>query len=257
MLTWPRDMTERYTPGHSENAVEFMSRRTLASHGEFLVPYLSDDVTVLDCGCGPGTITCDIASNVSKGRVVGVDADPSQVALATGNAAKRRLTNIEFRTASVYELPFEDGSFDLVFAHGLIEHLNDPPKAVGELRRVLRPAGVLALCSPDWGGFLLAPPREGLTEAIEAYKALQTRNGGDVYGGRKLAGLLSEAGFGNVDMKARYEVYESIEFIGEYLAVQLEDAGESEHASTLRHWATEPNGMFAQAWVSSTGRKAQ
>ena len=249
-------MTERYTPGHGYSAVNFMSNRTLVSHGEFLLPYLTERAIILDCGCGPGTITCDIADHIPPGNVVGADADPSQVELATKNAADRGLSNIEFRTASAYELPDENESFDLVFAHALIEHLSDPSKAVDEFRRVLQPAGTLALCSPDWAGFLVAPPSDRLGTAIEAYMTVQTSNGGDVYVGRKLAGLFSAAGFENIEMKARYELYESLQFIGEYLALQLEDAGEVGHASTFRHWAAEQNGMFAQAWVSCTGQKA-
>ena len=66
---------------------------------------------------------------------------------------------------------------------------------------------------------------------------------------------MEEAGFEAIEMQARYEVYGSLEFIGEYLALQLEGAGDSRHAATLREWAFTPNGMFAQAWVSCTGRK--
>ena len=67
--------------------------------------------------------------------------------------------------------------------------------------------------------------------------------------------LKEKAGFEAIAFQARYEVYGSLEFIGEYLALQLESAGESRCAAILRGWADTPNGMFAQAWVSCTGRK--
>lgn len=143
----------------------------------------------------------------------------------------------------------------MVFSHALLEHLGEPARAVAEFSRVLRPGGVLAVCSPDWGGFLLAPPSDELAGAIAAYTSLQTRNGGDVCAGRKLPGLLSEAGCEDIQPLARYEIYESLELIGNYLALQLEGEGESTHASTLREWARCLYGMFAQAWVSCTGRK--
>lgn len=102
---------------------------------------------------------------------------------------------------------------------------------------------------------MLAPPSDRLHAAVDAYKDLQTRNGGDVYVGRKLASLATQVGFRSVEMKARYEVYDSLQFIGEYLAVQLEDDSDSLNAATFREWATDRDGMFAQAWVSCTGVK--
>ena len=116
-------MQDRYTPGHTSNAVDFMSRRTLESHGAFFIPLLADGMSVLDCGSGPGTITCDIAERIPLGRVVGVDSDKSQVRLATGIARSRNLHNVEFRLASAYELPFQTESFDAVFSHALLGNL--------------------------------------------------------------------------------------------------------------------------------------
>ena len=248
-------MQDRYTPGHTSNAVDFMSRRTLDSHGAFFIPLLADGLSVLDCGSGPGTITCDIAGRTPLGRVVGVDYDKSQVRLATDIARSRNLRNVEFRLADVYELPFQPESFDAVFSHALLEHLGEPCRAITEFRRVLRPGGVIGLSSPDWGGFLLAPTSKQLITAIGGYKELLISNDGDPYAGRKLGKLLENASFQAIEMKARYEMYESLESIGEYLALQLENAGEAQHATTLREWASTPTGMFAQAWVSCTGRK--
>ena len=246
---------EQYTPGHTSNAVDFMAKRSLESHGSFIIPHLKDGMKVLDCGCGPGIITCDIADRIPNGRVVGIDADESQVALASQNAKVRGARNVEFHLASVYDLPLPSDSFDAVFSHAVLEHLRDPNKAAEEFHRLVKPGGILGVCSPDWGGFLLAPPSNQLTAAINAYKDLQIANGGDVYVGRKYSSLMERIGFEDIAMQARYEVYESLKFIGEYLAVQLEDSGETVHALTLREWSAGSSGMFAQAWVSCTGRK--
>ena len=216
---------------------------------------LADCMSVVDCGSGPGTITCDIAQRIPNGRVIGIDTDESQIALASETARTTGLRNVEFRKASAYQLPLPDESFDAVFSHALFEHLGDPGRALIEFRRILRPGGRVGLCSPDWGGFLLAPPSTQLSKAIARYEELSIANGGDPYVGRRFADLLEEAGFEAIALQARYEVYGSLEFIGEYIALQLEDAGESRHATTLREWADTPNGMFAQAWVSCAGRK--
>jgi SAM-dependent methyltransferase len=247
---------ESYTPGHSRNASDFMARRTLDSHGSFFLPYLDEKTSVLDCGCGPGTITLGIARRVSPFEVVGVDIGQSQIDRATASASDQRVTNVRFQVTDCYSLPFDDSSFHRIFSHALMEHLADPVRALREMYRVLKPGGCIGLCSPDWGGFILAPPLPNLCRAIEVYTSLQSKNGGDVTAGRKLGVHLAEAGFDNVRMSARYECYPSLEFIGEYLALQLEGRGETDSSEAFREWSRQGSGMFAQAWVSSVATKS-
>lgn len=248
-------MSETYTPGYSEAAAAFMARRRLEPNGAFFVAHLKPGIAVLDCGCGPGTITRDIAARIAPGKVTGLDFNAAQVEIATREAAALGIANAEFRQGSVYELPFTAASFDAVFSHALIEHLREPDRAMAEFMRVLKPGGVLGVCTPDWGGFLLAPPSEKLLLAFEAYKKLQNRNGGDVYCGHKLGLYLERAGFANIWMQARYENYSPLTTIGDFLAENHEEAGDPASAATWREWARQTNGMFAQAWVSCTGAK--
>jgi SAM-dependent methyltransferase len=244
---------ETYTPGHSTNATEFMSRRTIESHGAFLLPHLRDGVDILDGGCGPGSITRSVALRFPNARVVGVDFAESQLACAREQAQAAGIANVEFRTASAYVLPFADASFDVVLSHALLEHLAEPQRAVAEFHRVLRPGGIVGVCSPDWDGFLLAPPTTGIARAVRAYRELQGKNGGDVVVGRKLGRLLQQAGFRDVRMNARYEVYPATSLIAEYLALQLKGAGHPAEAGEFQKWACEPAAMFAQAWISAVG----
>jgi SAM-dependent methyltransferase len=247
--------TECYTPGHTPNATDFMARRTLQSHGGFFQPQLSAGLSVLDCGCGPGSITQGLAAAVNPGNVVGVDFSESQIETAKKNAAERRIKNLQFMTASGYALPFEAASFDCIFSHALFEHLSNPGKALSEFHRVLKPGGTVGVCSPDWGGFILSPPSAELSEAIEAYTGLQTKNGGDVHVGRKLGIYLTSAGFHSVQMRARYECYSSLDLIGEYLALQLKQQGHDKHANALSAWSQSQGGLFAQTWIAAIGRK--
>lgn len=246
---------ESYTPGHSANATEFMAQRSLDSHGAFFSSYLRSGLRVLDCGCGPGSITHGIAKRIAPGEAVGVDFGESQVARAGADAEKQGLANVKFVAASCYALPFADGSFDCVFAHALVEHLAEPQKAFAEFHRVLKVGGFIGVCSPDWGGFILAPDSPQITAARNAYTSLQTKNGGDVNAGRKLGGYLQAAGFTPLQMVARYECYPSLKFIGEYLALQLHQAGHEAEAQTFRTWSQHDGGLFAQSWVSAVGRK--
>ncbi len=234
-----------------------MAKRTLESHGAFFLPYLRPGLSVLDCGCGPGSITIGIAAGIAPGEVVGVDFVQSQIERATAAAAREGHHNVRFETGDAYSLPFESGRFDRVFSHALMEHLTDPVAALRELCRILKPGGVIGVCSPDWGGFILSPPSPQLSRAVEAYMALQSKNGGDVRVGRKLGLHLAATGFAEVRISARYECYPSLEFIGEYLASQLEREGDARSAATFRDWSQEKEGMFAQAWVSAVGVKPQ
>ena len=127
---------ETYGLAKVPGATQVMARRGAASHAVFFTPHLRAGMRLLDCGCGPGTITCDLAGIVAPAEVVGIDFDPKQVDTAVAHAAQEGVTNARFQTANVYALPFPDGSFDAVFSHALVDHLSEPLKAIKEMRRV-------------------------------------------------------------------------------------------------------------------------
>ena len=178
---------------------------------------LDESHPLLDVGCGPGTITVGMAQRVTS--VHAIDFGASQIELARNRADHECIHNIEFTTASCYQLPYGDESFDRVFSHALMEHLARPLKALAEIRRVLKPGGILGVCSPDFGARLLVPHSPELDDAAEACTALQSSNRGDLQVGRKLGSYLNEAGFDDVMFKARLECYPSPEKISEYLAL--------------------------------------
>lgn len=246
---------EHYTPGHALEAVEFMSRRTAGTHAAFALPFFLPGMRILDCGCGPGSITLGIAEKVMPGGVTGIDMGGAQLVEAR-ERARRLGVRAEFQEASVYDLPFQASSFDGVFSHALFEHLAHPQEALKELYRVLKPGGFIALRSPDWGGFVLQPLDPDLAQTLAAYQEMQRANGGDVYAGRKLPAWLSEAGFKYVVPSASYEIYPSAALIAEYLAQQFDAAGQATHAQRLRTWAALSGAIFAQSWFEAVGWKA-
>ncbi len=246
--------SSEYTPGYSANVVQFMARRSAETHAHFFMPMLRPGFALLDCGCGPGSITSGLARVVAPGEVVGVDADPRQV--ETARRHNEGITNLRFEVAEGQTLPFPGESFDAVFAHAVLEHVADPVATVGEFFRVLRPGGVVGVRSPDWGGFVLAPQDPDVDEALAAYQRLQHANGGDTLVGRKLGQALASVGFLDVVMDAEYECYADREVIGEFLALRLEATDlEKSKVDALRRWSRLPGGLFAQTWISAVGRK--
>jgi ubiquinone/menaquinone biosynthesis C-methylase UbiE len=196
---------ERYIPGYGHGILTFMAQRTAGTHAEFFLPYLEAGWRVLDAGCGPGTITLGLGARVVPGRVIGIDVEDSQFAAAR-ERAEREGANVEFRRASIYELPFDDGCFDAVFSHGLFQHLSDPLAALVELHRVLRPGGPIGIRAGDMGGTLIDAESSGPARALASYLTEKAHGGGDPYVGRKLGRLLSKAGFGDVHVTASYDV---------------------------------------------------
>jgi SAM-dependent methyltransferase len=152
-------------------------------------------MSLLDVGCGPGTITIDLASRVAPGAVVGIDRAEGVLAEATRLLRENALENVEFRAADVYGLGFDDQAFDVVHAHQVLQHLANPVAALTEMRRVLRQGGILAVRDSDYGGFVWAPADRLLDRWMELYHSVCSHNGADADAGRHLLGWAQAAGF--------------------------------------------------------------
>ena len=94
--------SERYTQGESEHMVQAISTRTVEKDAGFLLPHLQTGMRILDCGCGPGTITVGLAGALDKGSVVGIDLSEGQMEAASDHAATMGLTNVQFQVGNVY-----------------------------------------------------------------------------------------------------------------------------------------------------------
>ena len=88
--------SEAYTLGYSDGVTRVLQERTLATCAGFFLPYLRPGMTVLDCGCGPGSLTLEIAERVAPGQVMGIDLDPGQCERAQALAVAQRTANVRF-----------------------------------------------------------------------------------------------------------------------------------------------------------------
>ncbi len=244
-------LSNTYTPGYGAAIVNFMSQRTAETHAGFFLPHLESGWRVLDAGCGPGTITLGLARKTAPGQVIGIDIEDTQFRNARERAEREGL-NTEFRKASAYELPFENGSFDAVFSHALLEHLSDPTAAILELRRVLKPGGSIGLRAGDLGGLLIDAASEGPAQAFGAYLMAQKEASKDPIVGRRLGRLMRNAGFAVQKMTASYEVISDILLqLGPALAQEVAAPG-----SFCNVQDKGPDGSLfvALAWCEATGR---
>ncbi|GAA0401603.1 hypothetical protein Acor_38300 [Acrocarpospora corrugata] len=185
-----------YTHGHHESVLRSHRWRTAENSAAHLLPHLRPGLSLLDVGCGPGTITVDLATRV--GRVTATEIGEDELDLARAEAAARGQDNIDFAVADVHALDFPDASFDVVHAHQVLQHVADPVQALREMRRVGRPGGIVAVRDSDYDGFTWFPSVPELDEWLALYRKLARANGGEPNAGRFLLSWAREAGFKQV-----------------------------------------------------------
>ncbi|MER7107684.1 methyltransferase domain-containing protein [Streptomyces sp. NPDC000229] len=192
-----------YTHGHHESVLRSHRWRTAANSAAYLIGELRPGLDVLDVGCGPGTITADLAALVTPGgRVTAVDAAGDVLEQARATARDRGLDNVHFSVADVHALDFPDDSFDVVHAHQLLQHVGDPVRALREMRRVCRTGGVVAARDSDYAAFTWFPEVPALDEWQALYQRVARANGGEPNAGRRLLSWARQAGFTDITATA-------------------------------------------------------
>jgi ubiquinone/menaquinone biosynthesis C-methylase UbiE len=187
--------TDRYTHGHHESVLRSHSWRTAENSAAFVLEHLRPGDSVLDVGCGPGTITIDLARLVAPGATIGIDLSADVIETARANGAASGVDGLHFDVGNVYALTFDDATFDVVFAHQILQHLAEPVAALVDLRRVLRPGGLLAARDADFGAFAWYPLDERLSRWMELYHQITRVNSAQADAGRRLVSWARRAGF--------------------------------------------------------------
>jgi len=254
---------------------QIIAGRTADIHGAFFLPYLRAGMNLLDCGCGPGTITVGLAQATFPGNVTGVDLEQSQLDLARESAAKLGLTNAKFERCDVYELPYQDDLFDAAFSHAMLEHMHDPLEVLKEMRRVLKPGGLMGIRSIDLAATLISPAEATLTTAYDIWLKYRQHCGGDPFMGRRLRALLREAGFEKTIGSASSETWgtpqltqsmKSVlkeEFTGPKIAETAIQMGWADQAqmdsavSALKEWGDHADAFMAIVWCEAVGWKEE
>ncbi len=263
---------EQYTLGYGEGAMQWMTSRTANKFGAFLLPRLKPGMRMLDCGCGPGTLTLGFAAYVAPGEIIGIDQEGSQFAASAAQAAEDGVSNLSFVTGNIYGLPYADASFDVCFASAVLGSVAEPEKVVAEMARLLKPGGILALKEFDHGGDIIYPQTPLLERSTELYHRLRAHNGHEPIGGRRLRGLLHDAGCDVESLHGFFDQHYSAEelrahvarnnlLIDEMLSQQYIKLGwcdAEEVKKAARGWeefAENPAAVWLSAWFEAIGIK--
>jgi ubiquinone/menaquinone biosynthesis C-methylase UbiE len=191
-----------YTHGHHESVLRAHRWRTMENSAAYLSPYLAPGMNVLDVGCGPGSISADLARLVRPGLVLAIDNVATIVEEASAQIADDGTDNIEFAVADAYELDMPADSFDVVHAHQVLQHLSEPIVALGEMRRVCRPEGIVAARDADYGAMTWYPSDPALDRWLEVYHQVARSNRAEPDAGRRLHAWARQAGFTDVTASA-------------------------------------------------------
>jgi ubiquinone/menaquinone biosynthesis C-methylase UbiE len=196
-----------YTHGHHDSVLRSHRWRTVNNSAAYLIPHLRPGLAVLDVGCGPGTITIDLAQRVAPGSVVGIDSSPAPLGEARGQAQRQGVRNVSFAVADVNTLDFAKGTFDIVHAHQVLQHLAEPVAALRAMRRVCKPGGVVAARDADNAAMTWYPPQPGLDRWLELYQRVARSNGGEPEAGRRLLSWAQAAAFSRITSSAAVWCY--------------------------------------------------
>jgi ubiquinone/menaquinone biosynthesis C-methylase UbiE len=230
--------------------------------------------SVLEAGCGIGAQTLTLARNSPNARITSVDISETSVAEARRRVQEAGLTNVLFRQADIFALPFDPASFDHVFVCFVLEHLDRPVEALDALRTLLKPGGTITVIEGDHGSAYFHPDSEAAHIAIQCQVELQRAAGGNAMIGRELYPLLARAGFAAVHVSPRMVYVDSSRpelvdgFTKKTFTAMIEGVRESAIGAGLVEPAVfdagirdlyrtaEPDGVFCYTFFKALGERA-
>jgi ubiquinone/menaquinone biosynthesis C-methylase UbiE len=236
--------------------------RFMGRYSVRLAPVFADfagvDGRVIDVGAGTGALTAELVQRVGAENVAAAEPSPGFV-----EALRTRVPGVDARVAPGEQLPWEDDSFDAALAQLVVSFMADPPAGVREMRRVVRPDGVVAVCM--WGQEdmemfgAINRSREAIAPDTFERSAMKYRTAED------LAQLLADAGLhdvetGGLDVEAAYPGFDDVRGAlsggvgpaGQWV-LELDDAQRAALPDELRRQLGEPEGPFtlrARAWAA-------
>ena len=259
-MTLEQSATPDYTMGFGPEIVESMRRFTAENNSAYLLPSLRPGFRVLDFGCGPGTISAGLAKRVAPGELHGVDMEESQVEIARNVARVSGADNAFFHVGDVTELPFEDNFFDVAHCHNLLMHVPDTAAVLREVKRVLKPGGIIG-CREMINDSSFSQPDFGvLRYAWDMFSDLLAADDGHPQMGKELKEHFTAAGFTNIRISSSFDIYATpadVQFIhgvanNWFLAPEITEAAITYGAATRE--LCDSIRVAYERWVAHPGR---
>lgn len=254
-----------YTHGHHEAVLISHKWRTVENSAKYLIPHLKDlqdGARVLDAGCGPGNISAELAELIPHGKVTAIDNSTEIVNQAKIEFPKEKYGNLEFEQGDIYKLNFAENTFDVIHIHQVLQHLKNPVAALIELKRVLKPGGILGCREADHAAFAWYPELTQLDRWMEIYREVTSRNRAECNGGRFLKAWNMKAGLQIDEVACTAWVFESAkerrwwgemwsrratesDFAKQAIAYDISNEEELRKISdAFLEWANDPAGYF-------------
>ena len=248
-----------------------LAHRSPEVYADFVLELLEPAHELLDMGCGDGMLSIGLAQRC---RVTAVDLSAEVFSEAVEIARRRNVDSIRFEVADATALPFADETFDVVFAHSVLEAGPAPQRVLAEALRVLRPGGLLGVACVEYGGLILAGPEVSVLRWSNAVREqLWLAGGSNPFLGRELRGLVATTGFVDVRATTRAISYGTAqqvrvfadaraaecadeEYVGAAVAAGLAVPGElAAAAQAWEQWAESPASYASFTWCRAVGRK--
>jgi protein-L-isoaspartate O-methyltransferase len=228
---------------------------------------------VLEAGCGVGAQTKIIAPKNPDSNFISIDLSEASIGEARKLIKSLDIHNVELRQADIYNLPFNDETFDAVIICFVLEHLHNPIQALEELKRVLKKEGTMMAIEGDHGSTFFYPDSKDAHSAIDCQIQLQRQSGGNSNIGRELYPLFKSIGLSDISVSPRMVYVDAskpqlvegfikntftamIEGVGEK-AIQQDIITKSEFEKGINdlYRTAEPDGVFSYTFFKAFGIK--
>ncbi len=159
---------------------------------------LTSSMKVLDLGCGTGKISLGMSQYLTDGSLVGVDRSPVMIENCQNQAQLQNINNVTFQVGNSEDLDFPKDTFDFIYCRLLFQHLSNPQSTIAEIKRVLKPGGIICLVDVDDDWVMFYPSLTSIDNFREQVVKIQQSDGGDPFVGKKLGTYLGEVGFKDI-----------------------------------------------------------
>lgn len=195
-----KDYVHGYTERESSRLVDQASTLAELLHHDTHYPAGS---RVLETGCGIGAQTVILTKNSPEAEFVAIDVSQDSINEAKEVINAENITNVTFQKADIFDLPFDEKSFDHVFICFVLEHLQEPVDALCRLKRVLKKGGSITVIEGDHGSFYCHPESTEASLAVRCLIDTQAMLKGNSLIGRQIYPLMTNAGFEETTVSPR------------------------------------------------------